>query len=40
MEMVTMMKTGDFNPHGFFDYPTVTMYLQTAVASASQLNGA
>jgi hypothetical protein len=28
---VRMMKTGDFNPH-FFDYPTLYMYVQAAVA--------
>ena len=28
---VRMMKTGDFNPH-FFDYPSLYMYVQAAVA--------
>jgi len=28
---VRMMKTGDFNPH-FFDYPSLYMYIQSAVA--------
>ena len=36
---VRMMKTGDFNPH-FYDYPTLYMYLQAAVATARFLVGA
>src|SRR6516165_2576307 len=35
-----MMKTGDFNPHPFFDYPAFMMYVQTAVASVRFLAGA
>jgi len=35
-----MMREGDFSPHGFFDYPTLTFYMQLAVASARFLSGA
>lgn len=35
-----MLRTGDFNPHGFFDYPTLTFYMQVVVASARFLTGA
>ena len=36
---VRMMKTGDLNPH-FFDYPTLYMYVQLAVATVRFLIGA
>src|SRR4030088_2615616 len=36
---VRMMKTGDFNPH-FFDYPTLYMYIQAAVATFRFVIGA
>lgn len=36
---VRMMKTGDFNPH-FFDYPTLYMYVQAAVAVVRFVCGA
>jgi hypothetical protein len=36
---VDMMKTGNFNP-GFFDYPTLYIYVQLAVASLRFLTGA
>ena len=36
---VRMMKTGDLNPH-FFDYPTLYMYMQAAVAIVRFLFGA
>jgi hypothetical protein len=36
---VRMMKTGDFNPH-FFDWPSLTIYLQCAVACLTFLSGA
>ncbi|HEX9373847.1 MAG TPA: phospholipid carrier-dependent glycosyltransferase, partial [Roseiflexaceae bacterium] len=36
---VTMLKTGNFNPH-FFDYPGLTFYLQLPVAIARFLIGA
>jgi 4-amino-4-deoxy-L-arabinose transferase-like glycosyltransferase len=35
---VRMMKTADFNPH-FFDWPSLTMYLQLAVSCLSFLWG-
>jgi 4-amino-4-deoxy-L-arabinose transferase-like glycosyltransferase len=35
---VRMMKTGDFNPH-FFDWPTLTIYLQFLVSCAVFLLG-
>lgn len=35
---VRMMKTADFNPH-FFDWPSLTMYLQLAVSCVSFLWG-
>jgi 4-amino-4-deoxy-L-arabinose transferase-like glycosyltransferase len=37
--VVRMMKTGDFNPH-FFDWPSLTIYLQLIVACATFLIGA
>jgi 4-amino-4-deoxy-L-arabinose transferase-like glycosyltransferase len=37
--VLAMMRTGDFNPH-FFDYPTLYMYLQLAVACLRFLAGA
>src|SRR5262249_43248934 len=37
--VVTMLKTGNFNPH-FFDYPGLTFYLQVPVAIARFLLGA
>jgi 4-amino-4-deoxy-L-arabinose transferase-like glycosyltransferase len=36
---VTMMRSGDFNPH-FFDYPTLYMYVQLVVAVARFMAGA
>jgi 4-amino-4-deoxy-L-arabinose transferase-like glycosyltransferase len=36
--VVHMMKTGDLNPH-FFDWPSLTFYLQLAVAVATFLLG-
>ena len=36
---VRMMKTADFNPH-FYDYPGLTIYFHTAIASARFLTGA
>jgi 4-amino-4-deoxy-L-arabinose transferase-like glycosyltransferase len=36
---VRMMKTGNFNPY-FYDYPTLYLYVQTAVATARFLAGA
>lgn len=36
---VTMMKTGDFNPH-FFDYPGLYIYVQAVVATLRFLVGA
>ncbi len=39
VRVVTMMKTGNFNPH-FFDYPGLTFYLQLPVAVARFLIGA
>jgi 4-amino-4-deoxy-L-arabinose transferase-like glycosyltransferase len=39
VRVVTMMKTGNFNPH-FFDYPGLTFYLQLPVAIARFLVGA
>lgn len=36
---VRMMKTGDFNPH-FFDWPSLTIYLQCALACLTFLSGA
>jgi 4-amino-4-deoxy-L-arabinose transferase-like glycosyltransferase len=36
---VTMMKSGDFNPH-FFDYPGLYIYVQTGVAVARYVAGA
>lgn len=37
--VVRMMKTGDFNPH-FFDWPSLTFYLQLVVACFTFLSGA
>jgi len=37
--VVHMMKTGDFNPH-FFDWPTLTFYLNLAVSCLTFLAGA
>lgn len=37
--VVTMMKTGDYNPH-FFDYPSLIFYLHLPVAVARFLFGA
>lgn len=37
--VVRMMKTADFNPH-FFDWPSLTTYLQLVVACATFLFGA
>jgi 4-amino-4-deoxy-L-arabinose transferase-like glycosyltransferase len=39
VRVVTMLKTGNFNPH-FFDYPGLTFYLQVPVAIARFLFGA
>jgi len=39
VRVVTMLKTGNFNPH-FFDYPGLTFYLQVPVAIARFLTGA
>jgi 4-amino-4-deoxy-L-arabinose transferase-like glycosyltransferase len=36
----TMMKSGSPDPKGFYDYPTLTMYMSTAVASVRFLSGA
>src|SRR5215216_2211541 len=35
---VAMMKSGDFNPH-FFDWPSLTIYIQFLVAAVSFLVG-
>src|SRR5438045_1835951 len=35
-----MMKGGRFDPKGFFDYPTLTMYVNAAVMSVRFLEGA
>ncbi len=40
IRVLHMLRTGDFNPHGFFDYPTLTFYLQVVVAAARFLAGA
>ena len=37
--VLTMMKTGSFNPH-FFDYPGLTFYMQLPVAIVRFLLGA
>jgi 4-amino-4-deoxy-L-arabinose transferase-like glycosyltransferase len=37
--VVTMMKTGDFNPH-FFDYPSLYFYMQLVVSCARFIWGA
>lgn len=37
--VLIMMRTGDFNPH-FFDYPTLYLYVQLAVAVLRYLEGA
>src|SRR6476469_7305201 len=39
VRVVTMLKTGSFNPH-FFDYPGLTFYMQVPVAIARFLLGA
>ncbi len=36
--VVTMMRTGDYNPH-FFDYPSLYIYVQLAVATARFIAG-
>jgi 4-amino-4-deoxy-L-arabinose transferase-like glycosyltransferase len=36
---VTMMKSGDYNPH-FFDYPSLYIYIQTVVAVVRYVLGA
>jgi len=35
-----MMKTGNFDPQGFYDYPTLPMYMSAAVMSVRFLDGA
>jgi 4-amino-4-deoxy-L-arabinose transferase-like glycosyltransferase len=35
-----MLHEGDFNPHEFFDYPTLTFYMQMVVAGARFIAGA
>ena len=35
-----MMQSGSLDPKGFYDYPTFTMYMSTAVMSARFLSGA
>ncbi|HKW01147.1 MAG TPA: glycosyltransferase family 39 protein [Vicinamibacterales bacterium] len=40
VRVLHMLRSGDFNPHGFYDYPTLTFYMQVAVASARFLAGA
>ncbi|MFI5177436.1 MAG: ArnT family glycosyltransferase [Vicinamibacterales bacterium] len=35
-----MLRNGEFNPHGFFDYPTLSIYLHALVAVARFLAGA
>lgn len=40
MRSVQMMRTGSLNPHGFFDYPGLYLYVQMAVASVRFLVGA
>jgi 4-amino-4-deoxy-L-arabinose transferase-like glycosyltransferase len=37
---VDMMKSGSLNPHGFFDYPTLYMYVQVVVSCLRFLVGA
>jgi 4-amino-4-deoxy-L-arabinose transferase-like glycosyltransferase len=37
---VQMMKTGSLNPKGFFDYPSLYLYIQMAVACVRFLAGA
>jgi 4-amino-4-deoxy-L-arabinose transferase-like glycosyltransferase len=37
---VAMMRTGNFNPHPFYDYPTLTIYAHAGVATARFLAGA
>jgi hypothetical protein len=40
MRSVQMMRTGSLNPHGFFDYPSLYLYVQVAVACVRFLVGA
>src|SRR5215467_847507 len=40
IRVLHMLHEGDFNPHEFFDYPTLTFYMQMAVASARFITGA
>ena len=40
VRVLHMLREGDFSPHGFFDYPTLTFYMQLVVASARFLAGA
>jgi 4-amino-4-deoxy-L-arabinose transferase-like glycosyltransferase len=40
IRVLHMLQTGDFNPHGFFDYPTLTFYEQLIVAGARFITGA
>jgi 4-amino-4-deoxy-L-arabinose transferase-like glycosyltransferase len=40
MRSVQMMRTGSLNPHGFFDYPGLYLYVQMIVACARFLVGA
>jgi 4-amino-4-deoxy-L-arabinose transferase-like glycosyltransferase len=35
-----MVRAGEWNPHGFFDYPTLSIYMQALVAIARFLFGA
>jgi 4-amino-4-deoxy-L-arabinose transferase-like glycosyltransferase len=40
MRSVQMMRTGSLNPHGFFDYPGLYLYVQMVVACVRFLAGA
>jgi len=40
IRVLHMLRTGDFNPHEFFDYPTLTFYMQLLVAGARFITGA
>ncbi len=40
IRVLHMLHEGDFNPHEFFDYPTLTFYMQMVVASARFITGA
>lgn len=40
MRSVQMMRTGSLNPHGFFDYPGLYLYVQLAVACVRFIVGA